>query len=97
MSIDPGSSQVQQAQLTALEAKIGRGLTSYRDVGQALAEIKSRKLYRYVDHKTWAAYCSARWSISVRGADRQIGAADVAQDLERAELPIPLRLRLCSP
>lgn len=64
MPINRGSSQAKQDDLTALEATIGRGLTSYRDVGHALAEIKSRKLYRVTEHRTWHGYCAARWGMS---------------------------------
>ena len=97
MPINRGSSQAKQDDLTALEATIGRGLTSYRDVGHALAEIKSRKLYRVTEHRTWHGYCAARWGMSERHADRQIDVAGVAQDLERAELPVPLRIRAALP
>jgi hypothetical protein len=89
MSISPIMAQAEQEQLTALEATIGRSLTSYRVIGQALAQIKARKLYRCT-HRTWARYTKKRWNMSERHADRLIDGAQVAEDLERAGLPVPL-------
>jgi hypothetical protein len=89
MSIDPGIARAMQEQLAALEATITRSLTSYRDLGNALAEVKARKLYKG-PYRTWWIYCHKRWGMSGRQVDRHIEGAEVANDLERAGLMVPL-------
>jgi hypothetical protein len=42
--------------LVELEHKIGRGLKTFIEVGEALVEIRESKLY-LLEHKTFAEYC----------------------------------------
>ena len=49
--------------LAALEQTIQRGLTSFVEVGEALAEIRDRKLYR-LEHRTFESYCREKWKMS---------------------------------
>jgi hypothetical protein len=48
--------------LARCEAVIERGVAVFTEVGRALTEIRDGKLYR-AKHKTFEAYCDARWGI----------------------------------
>ena|SRR5690348_14940338 len=66
--------------LGVLEDTIERGLRSFVEVGEALAEIRDDRLYR----ETQAAfddYCRERWGFSKSHANRQIEAAEVVDVL----------------
>jgi hypothetical protein len=65
------------ARLAELEGIISRGLASFGEVGQALLEIRERRLYR-ATHPTFEAYCRERWGWSKTHANRQIQAAELA-------------------
>jgi hypothetical protein len=64
------------ARLTELEHVIERGLETFIEVGQALMEIRERKLYRET-HRTFEEYVKARWSMSGRRARHLISAAKI--------------------
>lgn len=66
--------------LEALEAVVHRGLRSFIEVGEALAEIRARRLYRV--HGTFEEYCRVRWRMSRQRAYQLEGAARVARRLE---------------
>lgn len=66
--------------LEHLEAVIADGLQTFIRVGEALAEIRDRRLYR-VEHCTFEDYCRARWGWSRQHAYRQIQAAEVARQM----------------
>jgi hypothetical protein len=63
--------------LDQLEARIEHGLQTFRDVGEALLEIRERRLYR-ATHKTWLDYCRERWQFTGRHGNRLIRAAAIA-------------------
>ncbi len=63
--------------LTRCETTVGEGLTTFLDVGLALTEIRTNKLYRGA-YKSFETYCRDRWNMSSRQANRQIQAARVA-------------------
>lgn len=63
--------------LSELEAVIEHGLTTFVEVGEALLEIRESRLYRET-HATFEAYCKDRWGWSIRHAERQMVAAQVA-------------------
>ncbi len=69
--------------LDNLEVIIGTNLQSFIAVGKALTEIRDRKLYRD-QHKTFEAYCRARWDMSKTHANRLIGSSAVAEVLAPA-------------
>lgn len=47
--------------LAALEARIEHGLATFVQVGEALLEIRDRRLYREAGFAEFDAYCRARW------------------------------------
>lgn len=64
-------------QLARCEQVIERGIAVFTEVGRALTEIRDGKLYR-VNHKTFEAYCDARWGIVRSRAYQLIDQAKVA-------------------
>ena len=70
----------ESGRLTTCERVIEKGVGTFVEVGNALAEIRDDKLYRG-SHRTFEAYCKERWQISRAQAYRQIEAAQVAEDL----------------
>ena len=65
-------------ELVALEAVVEKGLATFIEVGNALAEINSRRLYR-ATHSTFAAYAEDVFGITANYAYRMISAAKVTK------------------
>ena len=63
--------------LSDLEATIERGLATFVEVGEALAQIRDAKLYRE-SHETFEAYCQERWGFTANRARRLMEASEVA-------------------
>lgn len=72
--------------LDRLETKIAKGLQTFVEVGEALAEIRDRKLYRN-EHATFDAYLETKWKISRSWACRQINAAETVKLLPTGNKP----------
>lgn len=64
--------------LADLERVIERGLAMFIEVGDALAQIRDRKLYRDT-HDTFEAYCEERWGLKRTRAYELMQAAGVAR------------------
>jgi hypothetical protein len=69
-------------ELSSLEATVERGLRAFWEMGQALRQIRDKRLYRQ-DYSTFEDYCISRWEMSRRSADQLIGAATVYENFER--------------
>lgn len=67
-------SRTEAADLFELERTISRGLAIFTDVGQALAAVRDRRLYR-ATHDTFEAYCAEQWGFTDRRARQMIDAA----------------------
>lgn len=67
--------------LERCEAVIARGAQTFVEVGDALAEIRSSKLYR-MQFATFEDYCRDKWAIGGSRARQLIGAAGVAHEIE---------------
>jgi hypothetical protein len=79
-----------QAALVTLadcEQRIERGLKTFIDVGQALAEIRDSRLYKGT-HETFEDYCRERWNMSRPRAYELISAAEVVSGIPDT-LPAP--------
>ena len=74
--------------LVELEQAVDRGLQTFVEVGQALAEIRERKLYR-ASHDTFERYCRERWGFTRQRALQFINAAAVTTVVVKAGLPAP--------
>src|ERR1035438_1994743 len=68
-------SQKDQTQLEQCEEIIGRGLSTFFEVGSALLRIRERRLYQCAQ-PTFEMYCRERWGIGRSYAWRLIGAAE---------------------
>jgi hypothetical protein len=67
--------------LKRLEAIVARHLRTFVEVGNALAEIRDRKLYRET-HDTFEGYCRERWEIVASRARQLIDASRTVSNLE---------------
>lgn len=75
--------------LIALEGVIQKGLSNFIEVGNALAEIKSDKLYR-AEFGTFDNYCCQKWGFKRHNALDLIATATAAQNVEEVQ-QIPTR------
>lgn len=75
-----------QVALASCEQRIERGLKTFIDVGQALAEIRDSRLYKGT-HDTFEAYLEGRWGMSRAHAYRMISAAEVVSPMGDIEAP----------
>jgi hypothetical protein len=73
--------------LTDLEGVIERGLQTFIEVGEALLEIRERRLYRESGYTEFDDYCRERWGWSETYATRNIQAAQVTQALPYGDGP----------
>jgi uncharacterized membrane protein len=69
--------------LAMLEATIKNGLGIFWKVGEALAEIRDRRLYRQ-EYPTFAEYCEKKWGFSDSRARQLITSSEVVRDVEKA-------------
>jgi hypothetical protein len=76
----------ERARLERLEEVIDRGMAVYVQVGLALEQIHSGRLYRGT-HANWCDYLRDRWELSYRHAKRQMLAATVVKVLPVGERP----------
>jgi hypothetical protein len=68
-----------------LEVVIRSGLKTFYEVGNALAEIREKRLYRET-HSSFESYCQEVWEISRRHANRLIGSAGVIENLTKGPM-----------
>jgi hypothetical protein len=73
-----------EKRLADLESRIRRGLESFVEVGNALAEIKARNGFMLRGAKTFDEYCSKTFGFSERNGYRMIAAAETAKKVEDA-------------
>jgi hypothetical protein len=77
--------------LVDLERTIGNGFAKFLEVGNALMEIQTRRLYLDDGYNTFEQYCAKRWSISRSQAYRMIQAAEVVGHISAHEdVPLPI-------
>jgi hypothetical protein len=68
------------ARLVALEGAISRGLATFFEVGEALAEIRDSRLYK-IEHATFEDYCETKWKMSKTSANRLIVSSKINETL----------------
>lgn len=84
-------SQLTAIEITALteaETTIERGLNTFVEVGNALAEIRDGKLYRQT-YNTFEDYCQQRWNIERRRAYQLMEAASVVVNVQNFSQVVP--------
>lgn len=75
--------------LESCEAVIERGMQTFMEVGQALAEIRDSRLYRE-QFETFEDYCHQRWGLSRSRAYQMIDASDIAHAMSTiVDTPLP--------
>lgn len=79
---------VRKTRLKHLEGVIRRGMQTFIEVGEALAEIRDDNLYE-LDYESFDDYCLAEFGWGKRNGDRQIRAARAAKQLGPHGLEIP--------
>jgi hypothetical protein len=72
------------------EQIITDGLNTFMEVGQALTEIRNRRLYRG-DFKTFEAYAHQKWGIKRQRAYELMGASEVARNLSEISDILPAK------
>jgi len=72
---------VEQTRLSALESIIRENFLAYVAVGNALMEIREKRLYRTSDGRTWEGYCREIWDMGYKYADRLVAASKVIENL----------------
>ncbi|GAX45238.1 hypothetical protein NIES4075_62590 [Tolypothrix sp. NIES-4075] len=82
-------SEVEALELRRLEARVELGLKAFWEIGQALSQIRDKRLYRET-HKTFEEYCITRWEMSRRSAYQLIGAAIVVENVRNCAQILPL-------
>jgi hypothetical protein len=86
--VDP-LDDAEYAELERLETTISSGLTAFIDVGNALAEIKEKRLYRQY-HSSFDAYCRNQWDMGKSKAYALIQAAALTEELSGIpDTPLP--------
>lgn len=70
----------EQEELDECEAVIARGLKTFVEVGNALLNIRDKKLYRAA-YDTFEAYCQHRWDFSKSRANQLIAASETVANL----------------
>ena len=74
--------------LVRLEKTIAQGLQTFVEVGEALTEIRDRRLYR-IEHATFADYCKVKWQMSDRRARQLMGASEVVAVIAKSGTIVP--------
>lgn len=78
----------EKTRLSVCEATIEKGMTTFVDVGNALAEIQTGRLYRET-HDTFDLYLKDRWSMSRTRAHELIKGAAAVQNVRNCEQTPP--------
>jgi hypothetical protein len=87
--VDTSSGAIVGRSLDECEEVIERGLASFVEVGEALAEVRDSRLYRE-SHETFEAYCSERWGLSRSRSYELIDAAHLTSALSGIpDTPLP--------
>jgi hypothetical protein len=71
-----------------LEAVVERGIQQFLEVGLALSELRSKRLYR-VTHPSFEAYIRDRFNLARSSVDQLIRSASTAQCLQEAGIQLP--------
>jgi Domain of unknown function (DUF4326) len=76
--------------LAQLEGVVERGLSTFVEVGRALEEIRTGRLYRDAGYSDFDTYCRERWGWSRARGDAFIRAAGVATELDEISANRPV-------
>ncbi len=80
VEIEPALTDQEQGRLIELEGFIRTGVATFIQVGESLAEIKDKELYR-AEFRTFEIYCKSKWDFTARRAYQLIEASAVVEEL----------------
>jgi hypothetical protein len=86
MSRSVALTEPERRKLNDLESIIEKGLTTFVEVGAALAMIREQKLY---SSSTFEEYCWQRWGWARKRSEQLIRASDVVQSLDTTVSTLP--------
>lgn len=87
--VDSTTGEIVGRSLDECEQVIAKGLATFVEVGDALAEVRDLRLYQ-ASHDTFEAYCDERWGLSRKRAYDLIGASEVVGALSPiGDTPMP--------
>lgn len=89
-------SLTESARLVELEEVIEKGIGTFIKVGEALSEIRDKRLYR-VGFETFEEYCRVEWEMSKAYAFRAIAGAEVVKNLSPMGDTLPRNERQARP
>ncbi|OKH33126.1 hypothetical protein NIES2119_23970 [[Phormidium ambiguum] IAM M-71] len=89
-------SEAELIELSSLEAKVEQGLKAFWEIGQALGQIRERRLYRQ-EYGTFDDYCINHWEMSRRSAYQLIEAARVYENVRHGAQILPANERQTRP
>ncbi|MBP5974189.1 MAG: hypothetical protein KME46_21590 [Brasilonema angustatum HA4187-MV1] len=95
-SIENTLSEAEAQELRRLEATVERCLKAFWQIGQALREIRDKRLYREY-YSTFEEYCMTRWEMSRRSAYQLISAASVYENVRHGAQILPANERQARP
>lgn len=75
----------ERSRLFQLEETIRQGLNTFVDVGNALLEIRDKRLYRQ-DYSTFEEYCREQWSFTKQRAYQLMDAATVVDTIQKSTI-----------
>ena len=88
--------QAEVLELDSLEDRVQRGFRAFWDIGQALRQIRDKRLYRQ-KYSTFEEYCINRWEIARRTAYQLIDAAEVYENVRHGAQIFPANERQVRP
>lgn len=71
--------------LAKCEIIIGKGLKAFKEVANALQDVRDQNLYR-IKYATFEEYCRDKWGITARHANRLMLAGAVVDNIESDQL-----------
>ena len=75
----------ERSRLYQLEETIRQGLNTFVDVGNALLEIRDKRLYRQ-EYSTFEEYCREQWSFTKQRAYQLMDAATVVDTIQKSTI-----------
>ena len=73
----------ERSRLYQLEETIRQGLNTFVDVGNALLEIRDKRLYRQ-EHSTFEEYCNKQWNFTKQRVYQLMDSASVIDTLKKS-------------
>ena len=86
----------ERSRLYQLEETIRQGLNTFVDVGNALLEIRDKRLYRQ-EYSTFEEYCREQWNMERRRAYQLMDAAQVVENVYHGTQILPTSERQARP